>query len=208
MCRICWRDFNGDNHEQAAWTSSLRIAAVKNQALVKVRLLSFSLLPTNPLGKDDADYHSSAQERAVKLPCGHIFGEDCILDWAQGITPSGRYNGCPWCRSELLPPTLRSRSSALRWWLTDFWHTLELVIYEHLWILPLVPVLMVADIIFVESYLSPPWIPIPSTVSFSLLLFRAVFKTFGGITLRNGIICTSPMLVSICVGTFIRLQLP
>ncbi len=33
-----------------------------------------------------------------------MFGEKCIITWAQGESPSGRFNGCPLCQAELLPP--------------------------------------------------------------------------------------------------------
>lgn len=42
-------------------------------------------------------------DQPTKLPCGHVYGTKCILDWAQGCTPSGRPNGCPHCRAQLLP---------------------------------------------------------------------------------------------------------
>ena len=61
------------------------------------------------------------EDRPVKLPCGHLFGEECIIAWSRGITPNGRHNGCPYCRAELLPPSLHSRASALRNWCLDIW---------------------------------------------------------------------------------------
>ena len=53
------------------------------------------------------------EDHAVVLPCGHVFGEECVIAWASGITPMGRYHGCPYCRAELLPPSVRSRTKAL-----------------------------------------------------------------------------------------------
>lgn len=67
----------------------------------------------------DADY------RPVKLPCGHIFGKECIISWARGITPSGRYNSCPICRAELLPPTLHTRTSTLWQSLPHSWADIQ-----------------------------------------------------------------------------------
>ena len=52
-------------------------------------------------------------DQAVVLPCGHVFGEECVLAWAKGVTPMGRHNGCPYCRAELLPPSMHSRLKAL-----------------------------------------------------------------------------------------------
>lgn len=54
------------------------------------------------------------EDYPVKLPCGHVFGKECILVWARGTTPSGSYNGCPWCGTELLPPSLSSRFNRLQ----------------------------------------------------------------------------------------------
>ena len=68
------------------------------------------------------------EDRPVMLPCGHVFGEECIIAWSRGITPTGRYNGCPCCRAELLPPSLHSRASALRDWLSDFWRAFQMVL--------------------------------------------------------------------------------
>ena len=58
-----------------------------------------------------SDY--DGDDQAVVLPCGHVFGEECIIAWASGVTPRGRHNGCPYCRAELLPPSMHSRSKAL-----------------------------------------------------------------------------------------------
>ena len=67
------------------------------------------------------------EDRPVRLPCGHLFGEECIIAWSRGITPNGRHNGCPYCRKELLPPSLQSRTSALRDLRLDFWLALRTV---------------------------------------------------------------------------------
>ena len=61
------------------------------------------------------------EDQPVKLPCGHVFGEECVLAWARGTTPTGRHNGCPSCRAELLPPSWHSCTSALRYWSSGFW---------------------------------------------------------------------------------------
>ena len=63
----------------------------------------------------------SGADQPVTLPCGHIFGEECILAWARGTTPTGRHNGCPTCRAELLPPSLYSFGGALMYWTTAIW---------------------------------------------------------------------------------------
>lgn len=68
----------------------------------------------------------------VKLPCGHIFGEECILTWAQCTTPSGRYQGCPFCQAELLRPSLRSRASILVYLYEDVEHRV-LGVYGGFW---------------------------------------------------------------------------
>ena len=56
-------------------------------------------------------------DQPVILPCGHVFGEECIISWARRVTPRGRHNGCPFCGAELLPPSLQSRRSVLGEWL-------------------------------------------------------------------------------------------
>ncbi|KAM0803767.1 hypothetical protein BDR22DRAFT_837804 [Usnea florida] len=59
-------------------------------------------------------------DQAVVLPCGHVFGEECIIAWASGVTPLGRHNGCPYCRAELLPPSMHSRVKALADLVSEF----------------------------------------------------------------------------------------
>ena len=44
------------------------------------------------------------KDRAVELPCGHIFGEECILTWGQTMTWTGNFQGCPFCQKDFLPP--------------------------------------------------------------------------------------------------------
>lgn len=95
-----------------------------------IKTLQQRLLPPSPNTLQDnsicgicwTDYDGDS-DRPVTLPCGHVFGEDCILAWARGTTPNGRYNGCPTCRAELLPPSLHSRSQGLVWYLTMLWHS-------------------------------------------------------------------------------------
>lgn len=38
----------------------------------------------------------------IKLPCGHVYGRRCLLNWASGHSTSGRPNRCPHCHAELL----------------------------------------------------------------------------------------------------------
>ena len=64
----------------------------------------------------------------MMLPCGHVFGEECIVTWSRGVTPRGRHNGCPCCQAELLPPSLHSRASAVRDVLVDLRGFLSMVI--------------------------------------------------------------------------------
>ncbi len=62
------------------------------------------------------------KDQPVTLPCGHVFGEECIIAWARGTTSAGRHNGCPSCRAELLPPSV---TSALRYRLPRIWIVFE-----------------------------------------------------------------------------------
>ena len=72
-----------------------------------------------------SDY--DGDDRPVSLPCGHVFGRECVIAWTRGTTPTGRHNGCPCCRAELLPPSLHSRIYGLRYWL-DLWLDLDIVV--------------------------------------------------------------------------------
>lgn len=88
---------------------------------------SAELIQQNPLCGicwNDLD----GEDRPVKLPCGHVFGEECVISWAKGITPTGRYHGCPYCRAELLPPSLHSRTSALLQVLSDLWPLMKMLL--------------------------------------------------------------------------------
>lgn len=92
------------------------IAALRQRFTVP----SADLLQQHPLcGICWNDY--DGEDQPVKLPCGHVFGEECVIAWAKGATPTGRHNGCPSCRSELLPPSLYSRASALSNELSGIW---------------------------------------------------------------------------------------
>lgn len=68
------------------------------------------------------------EDRPVKLPCGHVLGEECIISWAGGTTSTGRHHGCPYCRAELLPPSLPSRTSALVRDLSDSWSLMKILL--------------------------------------------------------------------------------
>lgn len=45
-------------------------------------------------------YMSISGEDPVRLPCNHIFGQQCIEKWLRG------HDQCPKCRRELLPPII------------------------------------------------------------------------------------------------------
>lgn len=68
------------------------------------------------------------EDRPVKLPCGHVLGEECISSWAGGTTSTGRHHGCPYCRAELLPPSLPSRTSALVRDFSDSWPQMKMLL--------------------------------------------------------------------------------
>ena len=93
-----------------------------DKAVIALRQLfavpSADLMQQNPLcGICWSDYEG--KDQPVKLPCGHVFGEECVTAWAKGTTPTGCHNGCPTCRAKLLPPSLHSYTSALNYWLSD-----------------------------------------------------------------------------------------
>lgn len=56
-------------------------------------------------------------ERPIALPCGHIFGEGCILKWVSPLSKNGIKNNCPLCRKPILqlgaqePPRTHTRYS-------------------------------------------------------------------------------------------------
>lgn len=76
-------------------------------------------------------------DRRVKLSCGHMLGLECIIEWALCTTPSERYQDCPFCQTELLPPSLCSRASVPVYYFDLCWReTLELC--GGLWAIPLV----------------------------------------------------------------------
>lgn len=111
-----------------------------DNAVVALRQLfavpSTDLMQQHPLcGICWSDY--DGKDRPVKLPCGHVFGEECIIAWAKGTTPTGRHNGCPTCRAGLLPPSLYSRTSALSYWLSDtpeMWPACRDILGGPLWV--------------------------------------------------------------------------
>lgn len=45
-------------------------------------------------------YMSISGEDPVRLPCNHIFGQECLEKWLR------RHDQCPKCRRELLPPII------------------------------------------------------------------------------------------------------
>ncbi|KAF2877483.1 hypothetical protein BDV95DRAFT_590063 [Massariosphaeria phaeospora] len=46
-------------------------------------------------------------EEAARLPCGHVLGLDCILQWTLSNTT------CPYCRAELFPPPYKAHHAPL-----------------------------------------------------------------------------------------------
>ena len=45
-------------------------------------------------------HETYASEDAVRLPCGHEFGSECISTW---LSPEGGRTTCPLCRHQLVP---------------------------------------------------------------------------------------------------------
>ena len=46
----------------------------------------------------ETDLPGPEQEHAVSLPCSHVFGKKCVVDWLM------RYDTCPWCSTTCLGP--------------------------------------------------------------------------------------------------------
>lgn len=42
-------------------------------------------------------------EGPIRLPCGHIFGSECVLRWTDCAQASGATNACPLCKRVLFP---------------------------------------------------------------------------------------------------------
>lgn len=45
-----------------------------------------------------ADYTTNFDHRAIKMPCGHIFGKDCLFHWLK------QHTTCPLCRASVAEP--------------------------------------------------------------------------------------------------------
>lgn len=55
-----------------------------------------SLVPTEEEGEGTEDQTPTYQHSPTMLPCGHIFGRECLYRW------TGEHNSCPICRAAIL----------------------------------------------------------------------------------------------------------
>ena len=126
-------------------------------------------------------------DQAVVLPCGHVFGEECIVAWAKGVTPMGRHNGCPYCRAELLPPSMQSRIKALKDLVSDLLAMWPVVVptlrlfYGGTWGLALAVSLEIIMLAKLHILLSPLWnmvLGLASAAQF-VNMVRIAFKLLG-----------------------------
>ena len=102
------------------------------------------------------------EDQAVKLPCGHVFGEECVIAWASGVTPMGRHNGCPYCRAELLPPSMDSRFKALTSLMSDIMSEVPTLSIIYGGPYGVAIAVLLDAIFFVKAYLklSPFWLAV------------------------------------------------
>ena len=64
-----------------------------------IRREDYSEMDVSHLSQDaPAQMDLSDPEHPVSLPCSHIFGENCVVDWLM------RYDTCPWCSATCLGP--------------------------------------------------------------------------------------------------------
>lgn len=59
---------------------------------------------TSRLGAWLSKREKEISEQAVKLPCGHVFGSECIQIWLSPTPKGGNSSSCPCCRREFFDP--------------------------------------------------------------------------------------------------------
>ncbi|OQR92323.1 hypothetical protein ACHHYP_03832 [Achlya hypogyna] len=86
-CSICLSEFNAGGATYNYQTPKHNAAPVK-----KVRFA---------LEEEDAADETDAEEKVLRLPCNHLFHEECVMYWIE------QKNSCPLCRADAFEATAR-----------------------------------------------------------------------------------------------------
>jgi len=96
---------------------TLRLAVVAFQALIHNRLPYGVVLPELPEGCAHGGHGECSicrddMTKPVRLSCGHVFCDGCIVDWLEATMMDGT---CPLCRSIFLPAHLHMSLKGGSW---------------------------------------------------------------------------------------------
>lgn len=106
------------------------IASATRHMKAETFLESLPVLSLADLAKDSREclicldpYQTSPHKSVpVRLPCGHVIGKDCLLQWLKSSPENHNNNACPICRSILVDRDVRSlgdRIQAVRDFMTE-----------------------------------------------------------------------------------------
>ena len=58
-------------------------------------------------------FSQKSAELPLMLPCGHIFGDICLLMWVKPLDRGSAHNNCPLCRAPILPTPSQDKVPAV-----------------------------------------------------------------------------------------------